>query len=167
MRYPARGSNTLPLLALDAHVKPRKFSHFARNRPFLPGFLVVSPQNQVKRQDSTSAECSNGNDHALIAARRTFPPVGPNSFIFYGRGGEIASNRLEDQELALLALHLLQMAMVYINTLMIQQVLTDDGWWARMTPDDLRALTPLMYAHITPYGTFKLDMHERLPLEAA
>ena len=57
--------------------------------------------------------------------------------------------------------------MVYINTLMIQQVLTDDTWWARMTPDDLRALTPLIYAHVTPYGTFKLDMQARLPLEAA
>ena len=90
-----------------------------------------------------------------------------NSFIFYGRGGEIASNRQEDQELALLALHLLQIAMVYINTLMIQQVLTDETWWARMTLDDLRALTPLIYAHVTPYGTFKLDMQERLPLEAA
>jgi len=32
---------------------------------------------------------------------------------------------------------------------------------------DLRALTPLIYAHITPYGRFKLDMNERLPLEAA
>jgi hypothetical protein len=74
---------------------------------------------------------------------------------------------LEDQELAMLALHLLQMAMVYINTLMIQQVLTDDVWWARMTPDDLRALTPLIYTHMTPYGTFRLDMNERLPLEAA
>jgi len=90
-----------------------------------------------------------------------------NSFIFYGRGGEIASNRQEDQELALLALHLLQIAMVYINTLMIQQVLTDETWWARMTPEDLRALTPLIYAHVTPYGTFKLDMQERLPLAAA
>jgi hypothetical protein len=90
-----------------------------------------------------------------------------NSFIFYGRGGEIASNRQEDQELALLALHLLQITMVYINTLMIQQVLTDDTWWARMTPEDLRALTPLIYAHVTPYGTFKLDMQERLPLAAA
>jgi Tn3 transposase DDE domain len=79
----------------------------------------------------------------------------------------MASNRLEDQELAMLALHLLQIAMVYINTLMIQQVLTDDVWWARMTPDDLRALTPLIYTHITPYGTFRLDMNERLPLEAA
>jgi hypothetical protein len=64
-------------LALEVHVKHGKFSHFARNRPFLPGLLVVSPQNQVKRQDSASAECSNGNDHALIAARRTFPLVGP------------------------------------------------------------------------------------------
>ena len=36
--------------------------------------------------------------------------------------------------------------MVYINTLMIQQVLTDKAWWVRMTPDDLRALTPLIYA---------------------
>jgi TnpA family transposase len=70
-----------------------------------------------------------------------------NAFIFYGKGGEIASNRLEDQELAMLALQLLQMAMVYINTLMIQQVLTDDVWWTRMTPDDLRALTPLIYTH--------------------
>lgn len=56
----------------------RSISANARNRPFLPGFLVVSPQDQVKRQDSASAECSNGNDHALIAVRRTFPPVGPH-----------------------------------------------------------------------------------------
>jgi hypothetical protein len=32
-------------------------------------------------------------------------------------------------------------------------------------PDDLRALTPLIYAHVTPYGTFKLDMQELLPGE--
>jgi hypothetical protein len=31
-----------------------------------------------------------------------------------------------------------------------------------MTPDDLCALTPLIYTHITPYGTFRLDMNERL-----
>ena len=67
----------------------------------------------------------------------------------------------------MLALHLLQMAMVYINTLMIQQVLTDDVWWTRMTPDGLRALTPLSYTHMTPYGTCRLDMNEQLPLEAA
>jgi hypothetical protein len=97
----------------------------------------------------------------------THGPNSANAFIFYGKGGEIASNRLEDQELAMLALHLLQIAMVYINTLMIQQVLTDDVWWRRMTPDDLRALTPLIYTHITPYGTFRLDMNERLALDVA
>jgi TnpA family transposase len=90
-----------------------------------------------------------------------------NDFIFFGKGGEIATNRVEDQELAILSLHLLQISLVYINTLMIQQVFTDPTWWERMKPDDLRALTPLMYAHITPYGTFELDMQKRLHLEAA
>jgi TnpA family transposase len=90
-----------------------------------------------------------------------------NDFIFFGKGGEIATNRLEDPELAILSLHLLQISLVYINTLMIQQVLTDPTWWERMKPDDLRALTPLIYAHINPYGTFELDMQKRLYLEAA
>jgi len=40
----------------------------------------------------------------------------------------------------------------YINTLMIQRVLTEPDWTQRMLPDDLRALTPLIYAHVTPYG---------------
>jgi TnpA family transposase len=31
-----------------------------------------------------------------------------NSFIFFGKGGEVATNRLEDQKLSVLALHLLQ-----------------------------------------------------------
>ena len=90
-----------------------------------------------------------------------------NDFIFFGKGGEMSSNRMEDQELAMLSLHLLQISLVYINTLMIQQVLTDDTWWERMTPDDLRALTPLIYAHINAYGTFELDMRKRMPLMAA
>jgi len=90
-----------------------------------------------------------------------------NDFIFFGKGGEIATNRFEDQELAMLSLHLLQISLVYINTLMMQQVLADRGWLERMAPDDLRALTPLIYAHINPYGRFELDMRKRLHLEAA
>ena len=90
-----------------------------------------------------------------------------NGFILFGKGGELASNRQEDQEVSMLALHLLQISMVYINTLMIQQVLTDQAWWERMQPDDLRALTPLIYAHINPYGRFDLDMQKRLHLMAA
>src|SRR5215831_9933458 len=47
------------------------------------------------------------------------------------------------------------------------QGLTYDTWWTQRMPDDLRALTPLIYPHITLYGMFKLDMHEWLPLETA
>ena len=90
---------------------------------------------------------------------------GANSFIFYGKGGEIATNRLEEQETSVLALHLLQMALVYVNTLMIQRVLAGQAWQGRLTPRDLRGLTPLIFAHVNPYGTFELDMEKRIPLE--
>ena len=88
-----------------------------------------------------------------------------NGFIFYGKGGEISTNRLEDQEIAVLSLHLLQNCLVYINTLMLQNILSNSKWFNLMTPEDFRALTPLVYTHINPYGTFKLNMSERLSLE--
>jgi len=46
------------------------------------------------------------------------------SFIFYGKLGEISTNQKDDQELAVVSLHLLQVCMVYINTLIIQEVLS-------------------------------------------
>ncbi len=91
---------------------------------------------------------------------------GANGFIHFGKGGEITANRHEDQELAVLCLHLLQACLVYINTLMIQQVLADPVSDIALTADDLRGLTPLTYSHVNPYGTFRLDMAERLPLAA-
>ena len=90
-----------------------------------------------------------------------------NGFVFFGKGGEIATNRLEDQEIAVLSLHLLQACLVYINTLMLQQILADPAWLKRMTADDFRGLSPLIYAHVNPYGNFELDMTTRLPLETA
>jgi TnpA family transposase len=90
-----------------------------------------------------------------------------NDFILYGKGGEFASHKREDQEVGMLALHLLQISLVYINTLMIQQVLAEPTWQGRLTPTDLRALTPLKWRHVNPYGTFTLNMHERLPLAHA
>jgi TnpA family transposase len=88
-----------------------------------------------------------------------------NGFIFYGNGGELATNRRENQEIGLLCLHLLQASLVYINTLMIQQVLDDARWLDRMTSRDLAALSPLLTQHINPYGRFELDMEARLPIE--
>ena len=43
----------------------------------------------------------------------------------------------------MLALHLLQICRVYINTLIIQPVLTEPDRTQRMLSEDLRALTPL------------------------
>ena len=71
---------------------------------------------------------------------------------------------LEDQEILMLSLHLLQVILVYVNTLMIQQVLTEPMWSGRLTAVDLRALSPLKWQHVNPYGTFTLNMGERLPL---
>lgn len=40
---------------------------------------------------------------------------GTNGFVFFGKGGEVATNRLEDQEISVRPLHLLQTCMVYVN----------------------------------------------------
>ncbi|OAI21648.1 transposase [Methylomonas lenta] len=89
-----------------------------------------------------------------------------NDFIFYGERGEFATNRVEDQELGVLSLHLLQICLVYINTLFIQEVLAEPAWRDRMTVDDWRGLTPLIYHHVNPYGRIELDMARRLALAA-
>ena len=48
---------------------------------------------------------------------------------------------------------------------MIQRVLSDPAWMRRLTGEDFRALTPLLHAHVNPYGAFALDMETRLPLD--
>ena len=90
---------------------------------------------------------------------------GANDFVFFARRGELVSNHREDHEVSMLALHLLQNCMVYINTLMLQQVLAQPHWGRKLTPRDLSALTPLIWEHVNPYGRFELDMDARLPLQ--
>lgn len=85
-----------------------------------------------------------------------------NTFIFFGRSSEISSNDRHAQEISILSMHLLQACLVYINTLMIQRVLQEPEWRNRLEREDLRALSPLLYRHVTPYGRFDLDMSKRL-----
>jgi TnpA family transposase len=85
-------------------------------------------------------------------------------FIFYGKLGQIATNNIEDQELSILCLHLLQICIVYINTLIIQQILSQADWKDKFTAQDYRALTPLYSGHINPYGLFPLDFNKRLSI---
>jgi TnpA family transposase len=89
---------------------------------------------------------------------------GANVQIHYGKAGDIASNRRDEQEMSVLCLHATQAAMVYINTLMIQDIFTEDDWSELFTPEDYRGLTPLIWAHVAMHGEFKLNMSSRLTL---
>jgi TnpA family transposase len=89
---------------------------------------------------------------------------GATDFVFFARRGEMVSNRREDHEISMLALHLIQNCMVYVNTLMIQTVLAQPHWQGTLTPRDYAALTPLIWEHVNPYGRFDLDMNARLAL---
>ncbi|MFH0180757.1 Tn3 family transposase [Streptomyces cacaoi] len=67
-------------------------------------------------------------------------------------------------ETSMLALLLLQSALVDVNTLLVERVLADPAWARRMWDADRRGLTALFWSHVNPYGTFRLDMDARLPL---
>jgi TnpA family transposase len=88
---------------------------------------------------------------------------GVMDFIFYGKLGELSTNKPGNQELSILCLHLLQTCMVYINTLMIQEILAHEN--LNLTKEDLRALSPLIHGHLTPYGYFTLDLTKRIPFK--
>ena len=60
-----------------------------------------------------------------------------------------------------------QSALVHVNTILIQRVLSEPEWAGRLGDDDRRGLTPLFWSNINPYGTFRLDMtlaREGVPL---
>lgn len=88
-----------------------------------------------------------------------------NGFVFFGKGGEISSNRIADQEISAHALHLLQASLVYVNTRMVQSVLSEPEWLHRLSDRDLQGLSPLFYLHINPYGRFDVDLDKRIDFE--
>jgi len=87
-----------------------------------------------------------------------------NAVIYYGKGAEIASNRGDEQEMSVACLRILQASLVYINTLLLQDVLAEPEWADLLTDQDRRGLTPLFWQHILPYGEVKLDMTTRLDI---
>lgn len=90
---------------------------------------------------------------------------GVNDFIFYGKTGAFRSNNPLEFKLSMLCLHLLQLSMVYINTLMLQQILVESNWLNKMEVEDKRAISPLINEHINPYGNFNLDLNKRLSIK--
>ncbi|MCY9783170.1 Tn3 family transposase [Nocardiopsis sp. EMB25] len=89
-----------------------------------------------------------------------------NAVIYYGKGGEISTNRREEVEMAALCLRILQASLVYVNTLMLQDVLAEPAWSEKLTPADRRGLTPLFWSHVRPYGEVNLDLGSRLDIGA-
>lgn len=79
-------------------------------------------------------------------------------FINYAGKAELATNNPEIQEITVLCLHLLQNAVVLVNTVLLERVLYDEGFLAKMKPDDLAALTPLFTSNVNPYGDIRLDL---------
>jgi TnpA family transposase len=89
-----------------------------------------------------------------------------NEVVFYGKDGKLTGPDRETVEVSMLALHLLQSSLVYINILLLQRVLADPVWAKRLTAEDRRALSALFWTHVNPYGRFQLDMTRRLDLDA-
>ncbi len=90
-----------------------------------------------------------------------------NTVIFYGKDGDLTGPDREHAEVSMLALHLLQSALVHVNTLLLQAVLEDPEFHDLLDDIDRRALSPLFWTHINPYGRFHLDMDTRLDLTAS
>jgi TnpA family transposase len=83
---------------------------------------------------------------------------GANDFICYGRHGIFSTNSREHQEVSTLCLQLLQNCLMLINTILVQRAVEQHDLFLKLNKDDLRALTPLFYEHINPYGIFELDL---------
>lgn len=86
-----------------------------------------------------------------------------NAVIYYGKSGEISTNRREGVEMAALCLRILQASLVYVNTPMLQEdVLAEPQWSRLLAPADRRGLTLLFWQHVRPYGEVRLDLGSRL-----
>jgi hypothetical protein len=79
----------------------------------------------------------------------------------------LATNSREQQEISTLCLQLLQNCLMLVNTLLVERTIAQHQLLARLSEEDRRALTPLFYEHVNPYGRFVLNLDRPSFLEAA
>jgi hypothetical protein len=77
---------------------------------------------------------------------------GPGGFPGSGEPDHQEHREREHAEVSMLALHLLQSSLVFINTQLLQAVLRDPAWAGKLTEEDRRGLSPLFWSHVNPYG---------------
>ena len=89
----------------------------------------------------------------------------PTTSFSLAKGVNIAAHRQEDQEVMMLALHSVTKRHGVYQYVDDSARAKRKAWMGRMTAEDFRGLMPLLYGHLSPYGTFVLDMTSRLDIE--
>ena len=82
--------------------------------------------------------------------------------------GELARARAHlEQSIAFYERQLVQNCLMLINSILVEQTVTQHQLLEQLSRDDRRGLTALFYEHVNPYGLFELDVTRPSFLEVA